>query len=758
MASKQKHTPKSSPLLIGWVVVGLFISGFIVDPAAREPFLPIRQLLIALWLVGGAVLVFRVPGLKVALPPVTRLFIGLSLAFLGWNILSISWSINPTEAVLASNRVLLQVSLCAFFIITAPLLLERLGLLARILAVYLCFLSVLSILQYLGWTNFPIESSSPPAGLSGNRNLLGSILVLLLPWALYLFFLGQRYWSIAGLIGLGAGVIALLLSQTRSAWVASFVAFSAIQILLMLRRSTLSPELKARWKLVNLSVAGAVVMLAGLLAISGQGNQLKNNLLNRFSTLVQVPDADEQAENEAERNILDRLHLWQHTTELIKDHPVKGVGAGNWKVRFPEYGGSSAPRFEEKDKLRVRPHNEYLSIASELGLVGLALFVLLLATPAYQSFQLLLKTRTEQGIILNILLIGVGLGLAVDFLFSFPLERLSHSYLIALNIGLALQGSKSSSTRKARPGVWAVLLGLGALAALAISYYNWQANRSFHQLLRAEVSGQWDKAVSISLETEQMPLTSLDPLGDPVEWHSANALKQAGKSEAALEKIEDAIEAHPNSHRIWNTKAAIMIQEEQFQEAIEPLNRALTLASDYEPALSNLGYAFYRTDQFEAAVTTLLKLNLEKHAKVLPVIWDAGQRMERSWLGSSPFYQAGLNALKPPTPLPMVQWPAQMRQLQHQFESEKAFVVQYFETLGHYAMLKAWSEKQPPEAVMGLNAALQELYENLAQQEDYAALADRVIQNHHTATLQKIRQLTKDEIITVGAVLVPLPI
>ena len=238
MASKQKHTPKSSPLLIGWVVVGLFISGFIVDPAAREPFLPIRQLLIALWLVGGAVLVFRVPDLKVALPPVTRLFIGLSLAFLGWNILSISWSINPTEAVLASNRVLLQVSLCAFFIITAPLLLERLGLLARILAVYLCFLSVLSILQYLGWTNFPIESSSPPAGLSGNRNLLGSILVILLPWALYLFFLGQRYWSIAGLIGLGAGVIALLLSQTRSAWVASFVAFSAIQILLMLRRST----------------------------------------------------------------------------------------------------------------------------------------------------------------------------------------------------------------------------------------------------------------------------------------------------------------------------------------------------------------------------------------------------------------------------------------------------------------------------------------------------------------------------------------
>jgi O-antigen ligase len=758
MASKQKHTTNSSLLLVGWVVVGLFFSGFIFDTAAREPFLPLRQLFVSLWLVVGAILVFRMPDLKIAFPLATRFFLLLSLAFLGWNFSSISWSLNPTEAILASNRVLLQVSLCVFFIITAPLLLERLGLLSRILAGYLCFLGVLSVLQYAGWTNFPIESSSPPAGLSGNRNLLGSTLVILLPWALYLFFSGQRYSKIAGLISIGAGVIALLLSQTRSAWVASLFAFATIQVLLLLRRSTLSPELKARWKLVNLSVAGAVIIMLGFLTMSGQGNQLRDNLLNRFSTLVQVPGVNEQAANEAERNILDRFHLWQHTIELIKDHPVKGGGAGNWKIRFPEYGGSSAPRFEEKDKLRVRPHNEYLSIASELGLVGFALFILLLVTLAYQTLQLLFKARTEQDVMLRIVLIGIGTGLVVDFVFSFPLERMSHSYLIALNIGLALLPPGSSTDRKTRPGVWAVLPGLAALAALAISYYNWQANRSFHQLLRAEVSGQWDKAVSISLETEQMPLTSLDPLGDPVEWHSANALKQVGKSGAALEKIEKAIKAHPNSHRIWNTKAAILIQQEQFQEAIEPLKRALTLAPDYEPALSNLGYALYRTDQFEAAVTTLLKLDLEKYTKVLPVIWDAGQRMERSWLNNSPFYQAGLNALKPPASLPMQQWPAKMRQLRGQFESDEAFVVQYFQTLGHYEMLKAWSEKQPPKTVMSFNAALQDLYLNLAQQQDYTALADQVIQNHHIETLRKIRQLTNDETITLNAVLTPLPI
>jgi hypothetical protein len=73
-------------------------------------------------------------------------------------------------------------------------------------------------------------------------------------------------------------------------------------------------------------------------------------------------------------------------------------------------------------------------------------------------------------------------------------------------------------------------------------------------------------------------------------------------------------------------------------------------------------------------------------------------------------------------------------------------------------MLKAWSEKQPPKTVMSFNAALQDLYLNLAQQQDYTALADQVIQNHHIETLRKIRQLTNDETITLNAVLTPLPI
>lgn len=755
MASNKKQNIPYQ-LLISWVVIGLLFSGLIFDPASREPFLPVRQFLGSIWLAVGAIFIFRIRSL-IPVPPATgKLFLVAGIAYVAWNFLSITWSTNPTEALLTGNRALIQVELASIFILLGPALLKRLGILARILAIYLCFLSVLSLMQYAGWTTFPIESNSPPVGLFGNRNLLGSALVLLLPWALYLFLTSSRSWSLLGLVSIGTGVAALLFSQTRSAWVASLFAFLAIQLLLVIRRREFSPTLKSRWKVVNLSIAGIALVLACLLTISGQGTPLRENLANRFVSLVRVPSATDQASNEAERNILDRYHLWQHTLELIENNPLKGVGAGNWKIAFANYGGSSAPRFEEKDKLRVRPHNEYLSIASELGLVGLALFLLLMLTVAYPTFRLVFSARKEQEILSCIILTGIGIGLAVDFMFSFPLERMSHSYLIALNIGLAVGLKNGGATPKTLKSAWVLLFGLGALPAIVLSYHHWQANRHFQQLLGAEVAGRWDKAASLSIETEQMPFTSLDPVGDPVEWHTANALKQIGETDAALKKIEEAIEAHPNSHRVWNTKAAILIQQGAFQSAIPALKHALELAPDYEPALVNLGYALYRTDQFDEAIATLLGLDLQQHTKVLPVIWDAGQRIEQAWLDESKIYQVGLSALKGSPSLPREQWPGQVQQLRNQFESDRRFVTAYFETISHYILLKAWQRKMPPEMVINLERALNELSINLAQSPDFNQLAAKIIRNNHLKTLSALTQLPENGITEPEEFLFPL--
>lgn len=87
-------------------------------------------------------------------------------------------------------------------------------------------------------------------------------------------------------------------------------------------------------------------------------------------------------------NVASRESLWAVAAQIVRDHPVAGVGAGNFVVVEPEYTfrNIDLPRVD----LVVRPdvvHNSYLQVLAELGVVGLALFLAVIA----RSLQLALR-------------------------------------------------------------------------------------------------------------------------------------------------------------------------------------------------------------------------------------------------------------------------------------------------------------------------------------------------------------------------------
>lgn len=73
-----------------------------------------------------------------------------------------------------------------------------------------------------------------------------------------------------------------------------------------------------------------------------------------------------------------RLVGWQNGLEMMLDHPVSGVGIGVFKYAFVEHAiekGRWGQRFYQEP---TDAHNVYLQIGGELGLPGLALFLLLI--------------------------------------------------------------------------------------------------------------------------------------------------------------------------------------------------------------------------------------------------------------------------------------------------------------------------------------------------------------------------------------------
>lgn len=73
-----------------------------------------------------------------------------------------------------------------------------------------------------------------------------------------------------------------------------------------------------------------------------------------------------------------RIKLWKTAIAMIKEHPLGGVGNGNYVTRYNEYV-AKYPNLQYKSYKNFPTHNSYLKIQSELGIAGIISFLGLLA-------------------------------------------------------------------------------------------------------------------------------------------------------------------------------------------------------------------------------------------------------------------------------------------------------------------------------------------------------------------------------------------
>ncbi len=721
-----------------WVMLLLALAVFLFDRGARDPFLAVRMIALA----GGGIatlawlLAQRKPLLFNGWP--TRPFLLLGLGFLLYNLLSASQAYDIQESSFFLARYSLHFALLLLLLALLPKPEVQALALARFMVAVLAIYALSGIAQYYGVMPFDIPGTLRPTGFSGNRNLFGAFLVLLMPWGVYYFFQSKGAWRAATIATLTLSVYALVLSQTRSAWLSFALMAVCFQILLLVFRHKLSGQTRRQWKKALLAGSMGLVAAVGLAFISGKNSQLANSLKWRVQTFISLPAADAEPANEAERNALERLYVWRHTLEMSQAHPWLGVGPGNWRVRFPEYGGSSAPSFEGIDQMRIRPHNVYLGLASETGLPGLLLFLamggLALAAAAMAARQ----AQSEGEALLAISLFSGLIAATVDMGFSFPIERAEHNLLLLLYAAMALSLAARRLPSSSAPRLPSAFFALAILALLSFALWmGWQKQRLDRQLqaiLKLEQAGNFELAALKSEQAEAL-FFKLDPIGDPIQWHSANAYKQLQQLDKALAKAEAAEAAQPNSHRVLNTKASILMGMERFSDAIPPLEKAVALAPSYEPALTNLAYSLYRTDQYEACLEVLGKFDIENNPNLKLVRADAGERVEMAILEGMPMYQLGRELAAQLQTRGYLAEPSPALAFYRQQPSDEQVVQDFFKTINHYCRAKNWASGATAEQVEALSLYLEKARESLLQEAGPAKAIPMILNNNHVQTV-----------------------
>jgi len=277
-------------------------------------------------------------------PALTAVAFGLIV----WTMASLLWA--PDEAAAASVEFrLLQGMLLLFIAFSAIRERKHLN---WVIGAFIAGATLSAVVGLAGYTS-PDRPGVPPGGERltggiGDPNELAAILVPALTFAAFALATVRSLllrWALLASIVVGA--LALVRTESRGGLLAMGVVFVAVLFL--------GGPVRAR--AVPLILTSVCAGLA-------------------YYTLVAPPEALARVSEFRAGGGSGRTDLWTVALEVFRDHPLGGVGIGNFQVVEPLYAlrDVSISRADLIVGRTVVVHNTYLHILAELGLLGLVFF------------------------------------------------------------------------------------------------------------------------------------------------------------------------------------------------------------------------------------------------------------------------------------------------------------------------------------------------------------------------------------------------
>ncbi len=513
---------------------------------------------------------------------------GPALALLGTTLLSLTKALNPfqgMEQAFSLFSLLLLLHLAALHLKTR----EELSRLFAAVALATTLVAAYGLLQAKGIDFLKLQWRFVPVSTLGNTGFAAEYLIASLPILLMATSAGKK-----GLLFGGAAVLALihlLLTKSRGGWTA-FATALIVMVLLGKQRAkacpqTPNPPLTAR--ILKGAVVGAVVTgLALGLAFLFPG--LWRTTMERILSIFDPSYPSNRV----------RILIWESTLKMIRDAPFLGVGIGNYELVYPLY------RTVEEWRLSTRfvvgeAHNDYLQIAAETGLIGLACFLWLLARLFRTTFRLV-KTGDEGWRRAGLALTGSLVALLVYAFFAFPLRNPTSSLHFWLFAGLLVAVEAAALNRPLKlvriPGgiSWALTLVLLTLAAVLV-FGRFFADLHLKRMKVFLVQGREEEA-----RQEYLQAVSLYFPVFFTHQAKAKAFDDRRMLPLAAEQLRKELQEHPQEARPHAELGTIYGEMGLYQEAVEELLKALTLDSTLLGAWENLGYAYFLQGRYEKAI------------------------------------------------------------------------------------------------------------------------------------------------------------
>lgn len=279
--------------------------------------------------------------------------------------------------------------------------------------------------------------------------------------------------------------------------------------------------------------------------------------------------------------------IWAETLDIIRQHPFRGAGTGNFTYVYPEMDTRliwNRPDLLEYQGIYTNAaHNELLQAWAELGIAGLFFFLALFGL-AFYSLLKGLRWSDGASYLMRVTLAGLLLGWIVQAQMNFSLQQPTgalsfYAILLAVAIekrtrpgfpefpSLAMQSGPfmlrmdvQSMTKPTALGVAlmlprAIAVGLGVavlIVAVAWAPLRWRpvlAQREYQRGVQCEMAG-----LAAGAEEHFKTALKLDPQITNVRSHYSEWLIKQRRPQEALEQLK-IVRERLNSNELWDREA-----------------------------------------------------------------------------------------------------------------------------------------------------------------------------------------------------------
>lgn len=315
------------------------------------------------------------------------------------------------------------------------------------------------------------------------------------------------------------------------------------------------------------------------------------------------------------------MSFWRDSLSIIRDNLFLGVGAGNFTSVFFRYTDLPQGPFTENIILE-HPHNEYINLMVELGVLGLLVFSWLVFRIGQMGWHGLKQPDEREEALRLSALLACLVSVAVNAFFFYPF----HEPSIAVNLFLILAllevtaqgGSKERENVIASQVVSMSLIRRGAIGLLFFAF----SAALFYQLSFRPLMGSYYFGHSAnpffqakfeqSIRNAQRSL-SWDPHSFLPRFLLAQNYFIMGRFPEAIAESEKLLRFHPYLLFSFDMIAMSYIAKGDTSKAMEAYERALKVNPKPTTALVNLAVLHLRQKEYDKA-----KVLLERAISVAP--------------------------------------------------------------------------------------------------------------------------------------------